>query len=213
MRLSPAVRPCPSGAETGCRVPELSPVSSIILECSSEFVQNLASHENFHARCSEPLMTRILAVSHGEPGRAQDIAAGLFAHAKAGSTCLNFCTETNAHWMPWACDVIISRLNTTRIFAVSPEVCLWKIGVLHVSCFLVQRSWPRSRNQVPVAFACWFACVRRSCGTTRPHTAAITTLLVCILIECSATLAVLDPCFGTKVKNINSKCSLCSGLL
>ena len=76
------------------------------------------------------------------------------------------------------------------IFAASTWVCFLKIGVLHGSLFLVQRSWPRSRNQMLLAFA---TCqhVFRSRGVTRPHTAAATTLRFSHYVEYSATLAVL----------------------
>ena len=56
---------------------------------------------------------------------------------------------------------------------------------------MVQRSWPRSRNQM-LRIRGKVACVCRSSGSTRPHTDAATTLRVCILVEYSVTLAVLD---------------------
>ena len=58
------------------------------------------------------------------------------------------------------------------------------------------------------------ACVRRSSGSTRPHTDAATALRVCILVEYSVTLAVVDGAsLCNKVKFSNEKCSLYTGLL
>ena len=56
---------------------------------------------------------------------------------------------------------------------------------------MVQRSRPQSRNQM-LRTRGSIGCVCRSSGSTRPHTDAATTLRICILVEYSVTLAVLD---------------------
>ena len=70
---------------------------------------------------------------------------------------LNFCKETNAVRVSSILCPVHQCLHLTfkrySIFAVSTWVCFLKIGVLHDSLFLVQRSWPRSRNQMLLAFA------------------------------------------------------------
>ena len=58
---------------------------------------------------------------------------------------------------------------------------------------MVQRSWPRLRNQM-LRIRGTIACVRRSAAEkTRPHTdAAATVPESCIFVEYSMTLSVLD---------------------
>ena len=68
---------------------------------------------------------------------------------------------------------------------------LMRVGVLHdsiahcpeVLAALAEPDAPHSRKS---------SCVCRSSGSTRPHTDAATALRVCILVEYSVTLAVLD---------------------
>ena len=104
--------------------------------------------------------------------------------SRKGHAVFEFCEALCCYigFMLWAnVDVPTSRLNTICNFAASTRVRLSKIGVLHDSLPLVQRSWPRSRKPDRC-----YAPLRTGSmcfGVTRPHTAAATTLRVCMMLS------------------------------
>ena len=106
----------------------------------------------------------------------------------------------------WRHAQCLSRRPLTKLRLFGSALKQWSSTRLLL--LMVPRSWPRQGNQV-LRIRGMVACVRRGGGTTRPHTAATTTLRVCILAEYSATCST-GSSVRKKMKTTTerSKCSL-----